>query len=68
VGRPHPHCWTGDGYVHNCHKPSGRTCLDCDQPAGTPWGPMWCPECDVKRLDRISKSLKNLFGGSDAAE
>jgi hypothetical protein len=29
---------------------------------------MWCPECDVKRLDRISKSLKNLFGGSDAAE
>ncbi len=61
IRRPHRDCWTGDGYEHDCHKPSGRTCLDCDQPAGTPWGPYWCPPCDVIRLDRISTSLGSML-------
>ena len=56
--RSHPNCWGPEGHV--CQQPSGRTCLDCDQPAGTLWGPYWCPDCDVKRLDRISASLESL--------
>ena len=63
MSRPHPGCWTGAEYRHTCHQLSGRTCLDCDQPAGTPWGPLWCPDCDVKRLERIGASLDALFEG-----
>ena len=58
--RSHPNCWTGQGYEHTCHVPSGRTCLDCDQPAGTPWGPYWCPPCDVVRLDRVSAGMDEI--------
>ena len=35
---------------------SGKTCQyesDCDNPAGTAWGPYVCPKCNVKRLDKI---------------
>ena len=55
--RSHPNCWTGTTYEHHCHEPSGRACLWCGAPAGTPWGPLLCPDCDVKRLDKISASL-----------
>lgn len=58
--RSHPKCWTGVEYDHRCHKPSGRRCIDCGEPAGTPWGPLWCPACDVIRLDRVSASLNAL--------
>ena len=60
MSRSHPHCWTPDGYVHTCAEPSGRACIDCGEPAGTPWGPYWCPPCDVIRLDLISSHLKSL--------
>lgn len=42
--------------------PSGRTCVEpgCGKPAGTPWGPYWCPDCDDKRMDRVSASLESL--------
>ena len=60
LGRSHPKCWTGTEYRHTCHEPSGRPCVDCGKPAGTPWGPMWCPECDVIRLDRVSGQLAAL--------
>ena len=59
----HPNCWTGDHYQHACHQPSGRPCVDCGAPAGTPWGPYWCPDCDVKRLDRITAQLEWLAEG-----
>ena len=38
---------------------SERKCVepDCDEPAGTPWGPYWCPTHDRERLDRISANL-----------
>ena len=61
--RSHPNCWTGDHYQHACHQPSGRPCVDCGAPAGTPWGPYWCPDCDVKRLDRITAQLEWLVEG-----
>ena len=58
--RSHPRCWRGDHYEHECARPSGRTCIDCGAPAGTPWGPYWCPACDVERLDRIAAQLEDL--------
>lgn len=61
--RSHPKCWTDDRYEHHCHQPSGRTCIErgCDNPAGTPWSPYWCPACDVARLDRISANLEDIL-------
>jgi hypothetical protein len=54
----HPNC--GDGHV--CQRPSGRRCYepDCGEEAGTLWGPLWCPDHDRMRLDRISASLQAL--------
>ena len=60
--RSHPECWQGDHYEHSCHEPSGRSCVECGAPAGTPWGPYFCPECDVIRLDRIDANLRALNG------
>ena len=59
----HPKC--GDGHV--CQTPSGRACVErgCDEPAGTLWGPMWCPEHDRERLDRVSVQFEAL---ADAAK
>ena len=63
MSRAHPNCWTGSYYEHDtCLVPSGRTCIepDCDRAAGTKWGPLWCPVCDVERLDRVSASLARM--------
>lgn len=57
-GKSHPQCWGPGGHV--CQVPSGRDCIDCGQPAGTAWGPYWCPDCDVKRLDKISANLESI--------
>ncbi len=58
VERSHPRCWVGDHYEHTCHQPSGRPCAEgCGRQAGTPWSDLWCPECDVVRLDRVSEGL-----------
>lgn len=56
----HPQC-VREG-THMCFEPSGRTCIEqgCDEPAGTSWGPYWCPEHDEERLNRISASLSDL--------
>jgi len=59
--RAHPKCHTTAGHV--CQEPSGRTCIEdgCGEPAGTLWGPLWCPEHDQDRLDRISASLTAIY-------
>lgn len=56
--RAHPNFVDG----HVCQKPSGRDCYvdDCPEPAGTLWGPYWCPEHDRERIDRISQQLDEL--------
>lgn len=64
--RSHPNCWTGIEYVHTCAQPSGRACVDCGAPAGTPWGPYWCPTCDVTRLDRIAAGFRDVLAAFDA--
>lgn len=59
----HPKCTDG----HICQEPSGRTCIEagCDEAAGTLWGPLWCPDHDRERLNRIDAQLSALetFGG-----
>lgn len=57
----HPKC--GDGHV--CQEPSGRTCIEsgCDKAAGTMWGPLWCPDHDRERLDRIGAQLARIERG-----
>ena len=49
----HPGCVRPNGHV--CQRPSGRVCVEdgCGEPAGTRWGPCWCPEHDAVRIDRI---------------
>jgi len=39
---------------------TGEKCIDCDNPAGTAWSPLWCFECNVKRMRRIDERFKNL--------
>ena len=50
----HPKCQGPGGHV--CMRPSGRECIEpgCENTAGTVWGPLWCPDCDQARLDRVS--------------
>lgn len=61
--RPHQSCWNEEYgiYQHVCYKPSGRDCVeDCGAEAGTWWTPYWCPDCDVIRLDRITRQLEAM--------
>ncbi len=55
------HLCTQEGH-HICLEPSGRICYEpsCDEPAGTWWGPLWCPKHDKERLDRISGQLRSI--------
>lgn len=47
---------------HVCQKPSGRECIErgCTEPAGTLWGPYWCPAHDKERLDRVREQLTEI--------
>lgn len=54
----HPPC--AEKGEHVCKEPSGRTCFECDREAGTMWGPYWCPDCDSRRLARISDNLESI--------
>ena len=53
-----------DGYnVRNSSRyHTGKKCIEsgCSNPAGTAWSPHWCFECNVKRMKRISLSLRNI--------
>ena len=40
---------------------TGKKCIDgCGREAGTAWGPHWCFECNIKRLDGISKQFEKM--------
>ena len=64
----HPKCQTPAGHV--CQKPSGRTCYEpgCDKPAGTLWGPCWCPDHDEERLNRIDARLEAILADMKRAK
>ena len=66
--RPHSVCWTKEGYKHRCQRPSGRRCIDCGEPAGTLWGPIWCPDCDVIRLGNVSAGFAAIEAAIPAEE
>ena len=59
----HPKCTDG----HICQEPSGRTCIEvgCDEAAGTLCGPLWCPDHDRERLDRISAQFDAILATTD---
>jgi len=41
---------------------TGKDCINdgCDLPAGTRWSPHWCFKCNVERMKRISKNMKDI--------
>ncbi len=46
-----------------------RACVevDCDEPGGTPWGPLWCARHDAERIQRVEDRLRELVRPSDKA-
>lgn len=48
---------------HVCQVYSGHPCIEtgCMEDAGTWWGPLWCPEHDQERLDRIGQQAEQLL-------
>jgi hypothetical protein len=45
---------------------TGKDCIEpgCSKPAGTWWSPLWCFECNVKRIDRISGQFEMILGAT----
>lgn len=39
---------------------TGKPCIDCTNPAGTWWSPLWCFDCNVKRMKRIDRRLAEI--------
>lgn len=60
MGNSHPQC--REAGEHVCQQPSGRTCIEdgCEQAAGTFWGPLWCPDHDQERIDRIDSQMREI--------
>jgi len=54
----HPNCTDG----HVCQDYSGHPCIEpgCPEDAGTLWGPLWCPDHDRERLDRIGAQFEAI--------
>jgi hypothetical protein len=40
---------------------TGKKCIDCDNPAGTAWSKLWCVECNIKRMDKITEQLDGMM-------
>lgn len=32
----------------------------CEEPAGTPWGPLWCADHDDERVNRIARQFREI--------
>jgi len=64
-GESHPQCLAAGEHI--CQVSSGRECVEqeCVAPAGTLWGPMWCPPHDKDRLDRITASFAAIAAEMD---
>jgi len=41
------------------YGPNGEA-FACPNEAGTPWTPLWCMKCDMKRRERIGRQLREL--------
>ena len=44
------------------HYQTGKACITngCVRKAGTAWSRLWCFECNVKRMKRIDKNLREI--------
>lgn len=40
---------------------TGKKCIECDNKAGTRWSPLWCVDCNIRRMDRITAQLENMI-------
>ena len=38
---------------------TGKKCINCNGPAGTHWGKLWCQPCNAARMDRIGGFLQH---------
>ena len=48
----------GNSAKHHTGKPC--SVAGCSSPAGTWWGPHWCMQHNIERLDRITKFLDDI--------
>lgn len=41
---------------------TGSKCIEsgCNNPAGTAWSPYWCVDCNIKRMDHITKQFDEI--------
>ena len=55
----------GNGPEHH----TGEPCVEqgCERPAGTWWSPLWCHECNVVRMRRISRNLEGILADLEAS-
>ena len=55
-----------EGYDANHH--TGKPCVTggCQKPAGTLWGPYFCAECNVARIERINQRIEVLEAAKSA--
>jgi hypothetical protein len=46
---------------------TGKDCIEpgCHNPAGTWWSPLWCFQCNVKRMDRITMQLEKMANDTE---
>lgn len=51
------------GNQKNYH--TGKLCIEgCGRPAGTWWSPLWCFECNVKRIKGINAQFDHIRKGA----
>jgi hypothetical protein len=57
-------CYDKDHKGNSDKHYTGKSCITpkCNNPAGTAWSPLWCFDCNVKRLKRINKNLAKMIG------
>jgi hypothetical protein len=41
---------------------TGKPCIevDCENPAGTAWSPLWCQPCNAVRMRRLSRGMDEI--------
>ena len=47
---------------------TGKYCIEdgCFRRAGTAWGPYWCVEHNIKRIEQVHKDLEVVSGRMEA--
>jgi len=42
---------------------TGKICIEpgCNNPAGTAWSPYWCVDCNIERINLVTKQMEDLL-------